>query len=60
MTEKIAGDSRATVSVSHISHTANLCLRFSGVRDPSTSKTESHTGEYCENESTKSIDRYTI
>jgi len=50
VTEKIADDSRATVSISHISHAANLCLRSSGVRGPISSKTESHTRRYCDNE----------
>jgi len=53
VTEKIADDSRATVSISHISHAVNLCLIFSGVRGPIRSKTESYTSKFCDNESTR-------
>ncbi len=53
VTEKSAEDSRATISVSHISHAVNLCLRFSGVRGPIASETESHTRKYCGNKFTK-------
>jgi hypothetical protein len=53
VTEKIANDSQATVSICHICHAVNLCLRFSGVRGPFTSMTESHNSKYCDNESTE-------